>query len=349
MNTENMEYDTNDFDFFSLVDVVNDVDTNGNAIPNSDALAKHRPTTAANVGPDGGIVDGIDDLDPKHLFDTDEEAELQQKEIDEDPNTNLSDLKDVDSEAEAITTFNDLPDDALINFGGRQLNKAEVSKFLADYDDVKAEREIIAESAKNIETVNEFIIQNYKKHKTTIDLNIERIQRQMSANISATEYGELSRQLNQAQEARSQLNQRVDEEMRALNVQKAEIIDFRIRQEQNTLNKEIPNWGSIRGQVLKDAYDNGVNLAELENVWSPELAKALYKASMYDRQKQKRAEKALAAAKAKAPRSTSSVANQSRTNAPDPKAAQLSKLKNKMNNGGLDERDTSNMFKYLVD
>ncbi|EHY6648643.1 hypothetical protein K4M64_004541 [Salmonella enterica] len=343
MSNENM-YLPEDFNFFDLKDITDDERAFSPDVPAPVAIKK--AMGAENVGADGGVVEDISDL--SDLFDNEEQEELEAVEA-ADPNNNVTDLQ-TPQDPDAVDTFNDLPDDAPVIIGNRTLTKKEAAQALADIDAVKQEREVVAESAKNIDTIHRWLEQDFYAHQISIDSNIQRILREQNSGVSATRYGELARDLQTAYEEKAALTERVNARMRAVDMEREEATKNRIFNAERKLIQEIPDWTRIRSQVLNDAEKNmKLNLNELEKIWSPELAMVLYKASAFDRQKSKIHEAALARAKAKAPRSQASASNNPKSKTVDEAALKRSQLVNKMNNGGLDEREHSNMFNYLVD
>lgn len=340
MTIKDMTIDTDTFDFFSLNDITDDERAEYAPKP---AEQVDKGVTADAIGPDGGIADDASDL-----FDNDEERELEAEEA-QDPNFNLKDLADPDAEAEALDLFNDLPDDAPVNFGGRSMTKQQVAEAINKIDEVNAQSEIVSEAAKNIDNLHRYFRREQERGAIAIDTNIHIIQQRLNNASSDVEYGNLSRQLQQAIEARQELDRATDEKMRALDLEREEIIRTRINTEIRTLSKTIPDWENRRKQVLTHAIENKINLNDIEKVWSPELAEVFYKAFCYDKTREKAKATALDRAKAKAPRSQASVANAQRTQATDANTQKLAALKQKMNKGGLDERENADMFQFLRD
>lgn len=343
-NQDNLIIDTDTFDFFSLNDITDE--ERAEYAPQAPQTSKEPLTKASDIGANGGVVDDASDL--SDLFENDEEQELQQEQA-KDPNNSVADLLSEDDAENAVQIFNDLPEDTPININGRALTKNEVSEIINQIDSVKAERQVISEAAKNIDQIDKFLVQDYHRHQLAIDINIQNIQNAMNSGVSETEYGQLARKLQAAKEAREDLNYRTDEKMRLLEEEKKEIVKFRINQEIQTLSNVIPEWQTRRGQVIKHAIESGVNLYEVEKVWTPELAHIFHDAYCFRKQREKAKSTALERAQAKAPRSTSSANTQQRTKAEDAQAKRLEQLRHKMRNGGLDETDTSNMFQFLKD
>ncbi|EKE9051051.1 hypothetical protein OXE08_004518 [Salmonella enterica] len=337
---KDLSIDTDTFDFFSLNDITDDERATYAPQPTAPAAPL---TSADEVGPDGGVVD-----DARDLFDNDEERELEAEEA-ADPNNNVSDLQTPQDDEEVITLFNDLPDDAPMSFNGRNMTKADVAAAIAKIDEVNAHSEIVSDAAKNIDQIHRFLVREHARSSTAIDTNINLIQQRMNSGVSDVEYGNLSRQLQQAIEARNALDYSTDEKMRALDVERAEVVKFRINEEINTLSKTIPDWENRRSKVLSYAQAQKVNLNEVEKIWTPQLAEMFYKAYCYDQRRAQVKDEALAKAKAKAPRSQASAANAQRTQAASMTEQQRAALVNKAKRGELSEREQSDMFKYLID
>lgn len=334
MSNESMYYDPASFDFTSLVDVVE-----------ADPETVKPYTKATDVNQDGGIVDDASDL--ADLFITDED-EPETGEI--DPNDDVSDLAMPDEDTtDKITIFNDLPDDVPLVIEGQELTKSQIKKLFEDKETFETQKEFISTAANSLDQIHRYIQQNHAAHALSIDTNIQNIQRKMNSGISATEYGEEARKLNQALEAKAMLNARVDEEMKLLDVQRAETTRFRILQADQAMRAEVKEWDQIKGGLLKDLQERGINLGELEKVWSKDVALMALNDYRYRKGKKDVEAKALAAAKAKAPRSTSTAANAKREKSLDAAAAKKQALLNKARKGELTPEDNRNMFNFLVD
>ncbi|EIM6622188.1 hypothetical protein LNT71_004077 [Salmonella enterica] len=332
MSNESMYFDTDSFDFTKLVDVVE-----------TEAPQEKPYIKADEVNQDGGIIDDSSDL--ADLFAADED----EPEAEADPNEDASDLVSNEVDPDTITLFNDLPDDAPLDILGEPMTKAQIKELKQAKETFDNQKELVSTAANSIDQIHSYIQRNHMAHALSIDTNIQNIQRKMNSGISATEYGEEARKLNQALEAKAMLNARVDEEMKLLEVQRAETTRFRIMQTDQAIRSEVPQWDQLKGGLLKDMQDRGVNLAELEKVWSKDVALAFLNDYRYRKQKEKAGAKALEAAKAKAPRSTSTAANAQRQKSLDAEAAKKAALLKKARNGGLSREDNAAMFDFLVD
>ncbi|EHZ1002973.1 hypothetical protein K5H98_004297 [Salmonella enterica] len=332
MSNESMYFDPSDFDFTQLVDVVE-------TTPNEPKPGMK----LSEVTPDGGRVDDISDL--ADLFTADEDESETEKDINDD----VSDLIKSEVDPDKITLFNDLPDDAPLDIGGEPMTKAQIKELKQAKEVFENQKELVSTAANSIDQIHRYIQQNHAAHALTIDTNIANIQRKMNSGISATEYGEEARKLNQAYEAKAMLNARVDEEMKLLEVQRAETTRFRIMQADHAMRAEVPQWDQLKGGLLKDLQDRGVNLADLEKVWSKDVALMALNDYRYRKQKEQAGAKALEAAKAKAPRSTSTPANAQRQKSLDANEAKKAALLKKARNGGLSREDNAAMFNFLVD
>ncbi|EIO6136508.1 hypothetical protein LQX96_004652 [Salmonella enterica] len=332
--SNDMYFDPSSFDFTNLVDVVE-----------TEPTAPKPGLKLDEVTPDGGMVDDISDL--ADLFAADEDEESKES---TDLNDNVSDLltnHDVDNDK--ITIFNDLPDEATLIFDGHEMSKKQVKELFQAKQIFDEQKELVSTAANSIDQIHRHLQQEAIKHATAIDLNIQNIQRKMNSNISATEYGELSRQLNSAIDARNSLNASVDERMRLLDVERAETTRFRIAQTDQAMQAEIPQWNQLKGGLLQDMQARGVNLGELEKIWSKDVAMMALNDYRYRKGREKVGAAAMEAAKAKAPRSTSTAANAQRQQALDATAAKKAALLKKARSGGLSREDHAAMFNYLVD
>ncbi|HGB5300372.1 TPA: hypothetical protein ACIVOM_003613 [Salmonella enterica subsp. enterica serovar Virchow] len=332
MSNENMYFDPSSFDFTQLVDVVE-----------HDAEPEKPYIKADQIGADGGLIDDASDL--ADLLQSEDETTATER----DPNDDVSDFVTPEVDPDKITIFNDLPEDAPLLFDGVELSKKQVKELLNSKEEFENQKDLVATAANSIDQIHRYIKQNHAAHALSIDTNIANIQRKMNSGISATEYGEEARKLNQALEARQMLNARVDEEMKLLDVQQAEVTRFRVEQTDQQMRKEFPQWDQLKGGLLRDMQERGVNLGELEKVWNKEIAQAFLNDFRFRKQKEKAGAAALEAAKAKAPRSTSTAANAQRTKALDAQAAQKAALLKKQRNGGLTQAENAKLFDFLVD
>lgn len=334
MSNESMYFDPSDFDFTQLVDVVE-------TTPN-----EPKPGMKLNeVTPDGGRVDDISDL--ADLFTADEDESETEKDINDD----VSDLVKPEVDPDTITLFNDLPDDAPLDIGGESMTKAQIKELKQAKEVFESQKELVSTAANSIDQIHQFIQRNHMAHALSIDTNIQNIQRKMNSGISATEYGEEARKLNQALEAKAMLNARIDEEMRLLNVERQEATRFRVNQVDHILKQDVPQWDQLKGGLLQEIKKIGGDelLNDLEKVWNPHIAKMALDAYRYRKQKEQAGAKALEAAKAKAPRSTSTPANAQRQKSLDANEAKKAALLKKARNGGLSREDNAAMFNFLVD
>ncbi|EGW0579061.1 hypothetical protein JGH65_004231 [Salmonella enterica] len=331
--SNDLYFDTNSFDFNSIVDVFE----KNEGAPDSTGVKLNEIT------PDGGRVDDISDL--SDLFSATDEDES----TDTDPNNDVSDLLTDEVDPDTITLFNDLPDDAPLDILGEPMTKAQIKELKQAKEVFENQKELVSTAANSIDQIHRHLQQESIKHSTAIDLNIQNIQRKMNSNISATEYGELARQLNSAMEARNSLNASVDERMRLLDIERRETTNFRIMQTDQAMQAEIPQWNQLKGGLLQDLQARGVNLGELEKVWSKDVAMMALNDYRYRKLKETKGNQAIADAKAKAPRSTSTAANAQRQQTLDAKSTEKAALIKKAKTGNLSKADHTKMFDFLVD
>ncbi|EHE2320733.1 hypothetical protein JNE51_004443 [Salmonella enterica] len=336
MSNENMYFDPAAFDFTQLVDVVE-----------TPAPKEKEYIKASDVSANGGVVDDADDL--RDLFEADPDDEAPEGET--DINADVSDLITPEPTEDTIKIFNDLPDDVPLSFGEETMTKAQAKQFFADKKTFDDQKELVSTAANSIDQIHNHIMRNHTGHALTIDTNIANIQRKMNSNISAAEYGEEARKLQQAYEAKAFLNQRTDEELKLLEIEKAEVTRFKIMQTDHAMRSEFPQWDQIKGGLLRDIKERGGDqlLNDLEKVWNPEIAKMLLDSYRYRNSRKKAEQTALEAAKAKAPRSTSTAANAQRQKALDETAAKKAALLKKAKTGNLTPEDNAKMFDFLVD
>ncbi|EGJ4116072.1 hypothetical protein IHX65_004878 [Salmonella enterica] len=332
MSNDSMYFDPASFDFSMLKDVVE------HEAPPEKELPK-----VSEIGPDGGAVEDTSDLADLFLADEDEPEEAA------DPNDDASDLVTSEVDPDIITIFNDLPDDAVVVFGNREMPKAKANEYLNKIDEYENNKEIVGTAANSIDQIHRFIMQDYHKHKTVFDLQRENMERELGTNINQIRRGEIALNLQSLNEAETDLQNRTKEKMQLLDIHTAETTRFRINQTDQAMRAEVPQWEQLKGGLLKDMQDRGINLAELEKVWSKDVALAFLNDYRYRKQKEKAGATALEAAKAKAPRSTSTAANAQRQKSLDANAAKKAELLRKARNGGLDRDDHAKLFEFLVD
>lgn len=337
-----MYLDTDNFDFFNLADITDDEKAHA---PKPQSPVISSGSTSESVGADGGLVEDTSDLDSYFA----EEAEEKAAEDEANPNLNLSDLADPNAAQEAVNIWEDLADDVPISINGKSFTKAQLAETAEKAEKVAAESEMLSDAAKRVDDISRYIAQKFHENKTAIDLNIERLQRQLDNASSDVEYGNYARNLQSAQEARKALSNQVDELMRLHDVQRMDLANFRANQELQINSQKIPGWENKRNVVIKHHAEKGIDFNALQHVWTPELAEALHDAFIYRKGREKAQASAMERAKAKAPRSTASTANAQRTNAQDAAAAKRAALVQKANRGDLSERETSDMFNYLID
>ncbi|EBA3920935.1 hypothetical protein EE88_21640 [Salmonella enterica] len=333
MSNESMYFDPKAFDFTSLVDVVE-----------HDEAPKGKPVSRDIVGPDGGATDDISDLSDLYMEDETEESEEEA-----DPNDDVTDLQTPEADPDTIQIFDDLPEDAPLNIGGETMTKAQIKELKAAKAVFEDQKELISTAANSIEQIHKHIRNNHIAHALSIDTNIANIQRKMNSNISPVEYGEESRKLQQALEAKAMLNNRVNEEMELLHIQDQELTRFRLLNMQTAMRSKIADWDKVQMGLWKDLESRGYNLHELEKSITPELASDLLDAYRYRKLKEKAGQDAITAAKAKAPRSTTTAANAKRTDSADPREAKKRELLKKQRNGTFTKDDHAKMFEFLAD
>ncbi|EOG8337667.1 hypothetical protein ACLIX5_004465 [Salmonella enterica subsp. enterica serovar Bredeney] len=336
MNDESMYFDPTQFDFTSLVDVIesDEKPTAANTVKTKEADAN------------GGYIDDISDLE--NLFLTDDEE--TEEETEEDPNADIKDLQPVtEADQDAITLFNEIPDNAELLIGNEKMTKQQIKEMKEANQAFENQRELVATAANSLDQIHRHITNNHVANRLAIDTNIETLTRKLNSGLDPVEYGNTARQLQQAQEAKQMFNLRVAEEMQLLDIERAETTRFRIAQADQALRAEIPQWDNLKGGLLQDMQKRGINLAELEKVWSKDVALMALNDYRYRMQKTKAEETAIAAAKAKAARSTSTAANANRVKAQSDKEAKKQALLKRQQKGLFTREDHAKMFDFLTD
>lgn len=333
--SNDLYFDTNTFDFTSLVDVV---ETGANE------PVKHT-AKISEIGPDGGSVDDISDL--SDLFSATDEDEA----TDTDPNNDVSDLLTDEVDPDTITLFNDLPDDAPLDILGEPMTKAQIKELKQAKEVFENQKELVSTAANSIDQIHKFIMQDYAKHKTVFDMQREDMQRELGTNINNIRRGEIALKMQSLQEAENYLVTRTQDKMKLLDAERVETTKFRIAQTDHALQSEIPQWNQLKGGLLQEIRNIGGDqlLNDLEKVWNPHIAKMALDAYRYRKGREKVGAAALEAAKAKAPRSTSTAANAQRQQTLDATTAKKAALIKKARQGNLSKAEHSEMFNFLVD
>ncbi|EGN9856579.1 hypothetical protein IS360_003600 [Salmonella enterica] len=333
--SNDMYFDPSSFDFTSLVDVVE-----------TEPTAPKQGMKLNEVTADGGRVDDISDL--SDLFESNDEDENQEE---TDLNNNVSDLLPKENDSDAITLFNDLPDDALVTFGNREITKAQANEYISKIDEYEQQKEVISTSANNIDQIHRFIMQDHHKHKTVLDLQREAMQQELGRGVNDIRRGEIALKMQSLNEAEINLVNRTKEKMFLLDEERNHATKFRLDQADHFMQKEVPQWNQIKGPLLQDlisTYGEGI-LSNLEPAWNKNVAMMVLNDYRYRNGRKKAGAAAMEAAKAKAPRSTSTAANAQRQQALDTKATEKAALIKKAKTGNLSKADHTKMFDFLVD
>lgn len=259
-------FDPASFDFDSLTDVVG----------MSEGNTKPEPKVNAD------IHDDMSDLFPRSTG--------GEEETENDYNEDTSDLERTEQRNGFNFTdaFRSASDDAVIDFEGLTLSKAELKELYKSKTKVESESAFLADQVQRFEQDNKMINQRYLMQATVLENNINLLsQRLNNPNIDNNTYAETAKQLQQQQVAHQQLTNEVNQIMSTRNQQEQLINGYRIRAADQELSNVYPEWNRYKGDVLNYAQEQGISAVTLEKVYDKPLMGALLKAYLYDANKKR--------------------------------------------------------------
>lgn len=326
-----MYFDTEKFDFNSLVDVVESTP--------EEFKRETMSAQQARETPDGGRVEDISDLSP--LPESEEEA---------DPNDNISDLLVSDAEREqAAEDFNYLPDNYVINFGGRNATKAEVNQIFEKVEEIEAKEEFVNSLFTDSEQGARWLYRESGVGLLEIDEKINQIVQEMNAAPNNAVYGEKSRELIAEQQKKEALYHKVDQALKVQSALEKNGVIANAEKVTRTMQKRYPDYDQVNAAILDDMKKAGVSLVSYEkslNVW---LADKLYKAKKTEITEDEHIKRAYERSSSKLPKSASTPATANRVAPSDAEAAKKAKLVHKMKTQGLTKEENRSLFNYLKD
>lgn len=329
-----MYIDTTTFDFNQLVDVVE-----GNAAPTIRDTVK-----AAQVGPDGGAVEDASDLNPW----SDEVEETEEAPEEKDINSDVSDLVTPEDNTDKIRDFNDFADDVILDFGGVEMTKAEARQFFAAKKEYDENYAFVNDAAKNIEEGNRHILKQLAIRETFLEKQLRELnQAKKMGGLRDDQYRMIDQRIDSTAAELHDLNTSANELMTVYDLNRQQLIDFRIRNTDQAMRKEYPDWESWKPKLKRDLEDRGIDFNELEKVWSPQIAKMALESCRFRKNQKVVSETTLA--KRKGVHSQASATQAAKQEQIDTKTAEKKKLIAKAKNGGLTREENAKMFDFLVD
>lgn len=338
-----MYFDPSEFDFTSLADIVE-----------REPVKSNDKAFDSDSNQYGGVVDDISDLIGSPSNRPTHTEEVNEEETEPDYNADLSDLEsDPEEDFNSVTDyFNAAPDDAVLVIGERSASKAELAEILAKREEIEESHKAIAYDAQQFKAGNEFLLDNLNRLSTSAERQIKHIDEALKNNPSDKDYRYLMQRRYEEKAELQRLNQFAEEAKRIRFEQEGIALANHVQSTDNQMLRMAPNWYDIKGQLLNYLVENGVlkNLndemeaREFNKTYTPTNIKIWMKAMKADQNLKYVAEKAKAA-KAKAPRSTSSAVNTNRESAQNPNIQASKAIKNM----GASRQANVNAFAFLKD
>lgn len=329
-----MYFDPNSFNFEDLVDVVED----------SPKDFKRNVDNQSLSNPDGGVIETARDL-----IDPEEREPEAPQEL--DPNSDVSDLLySEEDKSDASDDFNYLPDDYLIDFGGRKATKAEVNQKLAIIEEIEQKADFISAIYEKAEQGTRWLTRESGVSVRSIDNEIAQLTQDIHSAPNQAIKGELYDKLIRKQEERSELYKNVDAALQVDAAIKRQAIAANTFNVNNLMKKKYPDFEQVMGKAIEDMKANRVNPIEFEQRYNPWIADKVYKAMKAELTENDRVNKAFQASEARrAARSQSNSNTNIKTQQQDKNAERLAMLKRKQATHGLTKQEHSEMFQYLKD
>lgn len=336
---ENMYFDPAQFDFTSLVDVVE-----------KDAEPERPYTKTTDINQDGGRVDDASDLEsPGSFFDTEETEPEETKDINDD----VSDLIDSDKViSDAVDIFNDLDDNTPLNLGdGFEMTKPQIKELMRSKQLVDQQKEFLDIASQKIDQGNEWIESQLLTKQTAIDKNIAFLEKCLNnPTITGDDYRKFHNDLQTAKQAKAEIEADAQHIFNVRKEQEEALTRHRFIITDTQMQEVYPDWLKWKDQLVNDAVSRGMSPQTIMKSWDKSFATALLESFMYRKNKELAANKARQAAeKIKAARSTQSAAAINRQAATDKREAEKRALIIKQKKGGLTREENAKMFDYLVD
>ncbi|EJH4367111.1 hypothetical protein ND480_002104 [Salmonella enterica subsp. enterica serovar Bareilly] len=334
-----MYFDTGDFNFMDLVDVV---ETTPGEIEKT-------YTKAADVGPDGGNISDASDL-MEFDFSQDED-EPEQEETDFDPNQDTSDLVDRDAEqGDIVSIINDLDENTLLDIDGKAMTKAQIKELSKRAQQVDEQSDFLNLAATTFDQGNQWIELQLLTKETAVDKNIAYLEKCLNhPQITGDDYRNYHDQLKSARLMKKEIEADAQHIANVRKEQHEALTRHRWTNTDATMQNMYPDWMKWRKQLIDDALNRGIKADYIEKAYDPNFAQMLLESYQYRQNKKTAQERALASAKAKAARSNPSAKTTKQLDARDRKTAELQLLKKKMSKGELSREEHTKLFNHLVD
>lgn len=332
-----MYFDTDKFDFDSLVDVV------------ETTPEQSRPyTKAKDVGPDGGLVSDASDLADNEFSFPDDEPEADP---DFDPNESVSDFIDPNAETEeTVKIINDLADDVPLDIGGEVMTKAQIREMKTKLQRVDQNADFLQYAADTFEQDNKTIDERLTYKNVAVDRNIQYLKNCIEAATDQASFNEYKQQLKDAEA----MKKAIEDDAKAITADRQRQAENLTRNRWVSTDAKMmesyPDWLKWRDHLINDALQRGYKASYIEKAYDPIFAQTLLESYQFRQDKENSRNRAYEAAKkAGAAKSIANKASKSELAAADAKTAELRALKKKMAKGGLDREDLPKMYDHLVD
>lgn len=290
MSDSNMYFDTDSFDFDSLTDIVGLHDTPSKPTPHKEPSYRTEE-------------DDISDLI----------GSMPQEEVQEqDFNNDVSDLNRSREEDNAIA-LTVLDDEKPIEFEGMRLTAGELKELYKAKHKVDADSEFIQSHAQKFHEDNRVINQRAIMQQTQLENNIVTLRNRLNNSaLSGADYETTHRQLQACEGALMRHMQEVNQIMAMRDQEKEMINGLRIRNADQQMINEYPQWMQLKGQVKTYANELGMTDSQIAEFGDTPLFKALFKAMMYDNNKKRLASAPKGSTQAINPRSTTGAKESTR-------------------------------------
>ncbi|MFW3388157.1 UNVERIFIED_CONTAM: hypothetical protein RF648_19400, partial [Kocuria sp. CPCC 205274] len=221
---------------------------------------------------------------------------------------------------------------------------ADLANYLKKAQKVEKDADYFKNAADEHEAISEGILKRGFMGKIAIEQNIQMLQRRLNQNLNDAEWRQTQQDLQLANAALQNLHNDVNQAWNARQ-QQEQITNYnRMYIADQALSGEIPNWEKYQPAILAYARDTvGIPNSTIEKVYDKGLATALFKAYLYDQNKNKIAEQMKAKQTAVNPRSTKSARN---SQVSDTDAA---KAKHALSRMGTTRDANVKAFAYLKD
>ncbi|EBU8272210.1 hypothetical protein DLL80_23875 [Salmonella enterica subsp. enterica serovar Newport] len=334
-----MYFNTDSFDFNSIVDVVESNET---------PLVKDI-TTLKEVGPDGGSVSDASDLMSEEELAALEEEKARLA----DPNQNISDiLYNEEEKQQILEDFNYLPDDFVIDWGGKyQGSKAEVLEKLEKIEQVEAKEEFLTALYDNAEQGSRWLNRESGVTKRALNAEINQIIIDLNNAPNKVEKADCYERLIHKQQELENFYKAEDEAIRVQDAIKQQAIEANTLKVNNIMAKRFTDFNEVMAGAYEEMKANGLSRVKFErDNYNPWVAEQVYIAQKTKQRENGKVKLAYEnAEKRKAARSASNSAPSQRNTPQDTSAAELAALRRKMSSGGLTREEHAKLFPFLKD